>query len=94
MKEVGSGYFIQFSPEEKDHQDTLELFLKDNEYEPGASGIKELLMDVIYDNEKEPEKKSPIMDAINENPEAIQQGISALGNLANTLINKKLFKKK
>ncbi len=94
VNEVKSGFFINFSPEEKDFEKDIDKFLEESNCPPGGEGIKELLHNLIYEPDSKEKKANPIMDAIQENPEAIKQAFSAFGNIASNLINKKIFKSK
>jgi len=90
MEEVTSGYFIKFTPEEREQENDLVQFLSDNNYPPGPEGIKELLLATIYIEEK---PANPILNAIQENPEAVQNVMAGLGKIGGKLLNAKIFKK-
>lgn len=93
MSEVSSGWFLRFSPEEKQFETDLIAYMEEAGYPVGPEGIKKILSEAIYIEEEE-DRINPIMDAIRENPEAIRQTFTGLGNLASQLINKKIFKSK
>lgn len=90
--EISSGWFIQFSKDEKKDEDIIIQYLIDNDYPTNADGIKQLLLDTIDD---EPEEKpvNPILDAIKNNPEVVQGAIGGIGSLLGKALNKKIFKK-
>jgi len=88
---VGEGWFIKFGPEEKEDMDALAKYLEDNKYEPGGEGIKQLLLDTIYEDDRKP--VNPILEVIQEHPEAIQAAMSGLGKIASKALNAKIFKK-
>lgn len=89
--EISSGWHISFTAKEKQEQDDLIAFLAENDYPPAPEGIKELLMDIVYDKEKPSSNK--ILDAINQNPEAVQEALRGIGKMAGSILNKKIFKK-
>ena len=91
IRSVGEGWFIKFEPEETDDLKALEKYLSDNEYEPGAEGIKQLILDTIYEDKDKP--RNPILEAIQENPEAVQHAMMGIGKLASKALNAKIFKK-
>lgn len=91
MMEVSSGWLLQFSADEKEDEKSLLEFLELNGYTQDKDGIKKFLLDTIYGEKKKPNK---LLDAINDNPEAVQQALNGFGNLASTFLNKKLFGKK
>lgn len=91
-QEIHTGWFIRFAPDEKEFESDLMEYMKEGGYSQDAEGLKKMLYDSIYMEDSE-EKPNPIMDAIRENPEAIKQTFTGLGNLASQLINKKIFKK-
>ena len=90
--EISSGWFIQFSKDEKKDEDIIIQYLIDNDYPTNDDGIKQLLLDTIDD---EPEEKpvNPILDAIKNNPEVVQGAIGGIGSLLGKALNKKIFKK-
>ena len=90
-REINSGWFIRFSPEEKEDEEALLEFLNANDYEPDGSGIKEFLLDSIYTEKKK--KSSKIAEVIQENPELIAESLGFLGNYVKAAFNKKIFKK-
>jgi len=90
---VSTGWFIQFNSNEKKEMLDLENFLVENEYPPGAEGIKELLLDTIYNDKKKEIKRNPIVEALYENPEMVQNTIVGIGSFIGKALNKKIFKK-
>lgn len=69
-------YSLSFTEEEE--QDLI-LFLKDSDYSANKEGIKELIMDLIYEEDeekpdaKEPPKENRLKSFLRENPQAIEQ---------------------
>ena len=91
--EINSGWFIKFTPDEKQFETDLDEYLKEGEYSPAPDGIKELLHDTIYEDDEKKEKPNVIIDAIQNNPEAVQQTIQGVGTIFSKLVNAKIFKK-
>jgi len=74
-QEIRVGFFISLEPqEEKD----LREFLKANEYEEPPKGLKDLLLTILYE-EDEPEEPNPLLELVNAHPEAINKGITKVG---------------
>lgn len=92
MEQVGSGFFLNFQKDEAEDEKALIEYLKENGYEQGPEGIKEFLLDKIYEERDRP--KSPILNALNENPEAVQNVIEGIGKIGGKLLNAKIFKNK
>jgi hypothetical protein len=74
-----------------DDEKNLLEFLELNGYEKSPEGIKELLLDTIYD-EATDKKRNRILEALREHPEEVAGAIQGIGSLAHKLINKKIFK--
>lgn len=98
MNEINSGWFVKFTPDEKEFENNLIDYLKRNNYPEGGEGIKMFFKDLITidgcDEEEEKENKSnTLFEAIQENPEAVSQVLGGTIDLFTKAINKKIFKK-
>ena len=82
MNEIATGYFLRLTPaEDKDFR----LFLSDMDYTADSEGLRNFILDSIYEEEKEEE--NPILSAFVENPQAIKKGLDFVAGK----INEKLF---
>lgn len=95
MIEINSGWFVKFTSKEKEFEEDLEEYLKENEYPQGGEGIKQFLKDIIYldNHDKKEENTNTFFDALKENPEAVSKVVGGTIDLVNKAINKKIFKK-
>lgn len=95
--EIKSGWFLSFSPEEKETERDLIYLLEENGFDATPEGLKKFLCSIIYcepppgKSEKQ-NKTSPIMDAIKDNPEAVIKTFETIGSLIKKGVNAKVFK--
>lgn len=85
MNEIGSGFFLQFSDTEIKE---VHKFCIANRYDFDRDGIKQAFLDMLRDEESEPEKNS-ILEALENNPEIITKAGEAAANIFGKFLNRK-----
>jgi hypothetical protein len=87
MTEIGVVVKVLLSTKE---ESDLTAFLNDNKYPAGEAGLKEIILEIIYEDPEEGKQESRFAQTLKDNPEIVHIGAQLIQG-ASAIVNRKLF---